>query len=81
MKYLKLYKIILKNGVMPCSGLCPSVYEVCGNDALIQFINIMRPKSASGFEFWASTSDRDYYHFNPLRQNLLLLMAAMNNEL
>lgn len=78
-KYLPLYKAWMKTGRLPKRGLCPSV----GGTLLAR---LFKPEWASSYCFWLS-NDEDCCpefvarNFNTLRQNVMLLMAAMNNEL
>ena len=92
-KYLPLYEKWLEKGTMPfdkkmdVSGLC----DYFGEDSLFQLIiptnedfNQLESEGKSTY-LWASdllwNDDREFYTFNPLRQNIVLFMAAMNNEL
>jgi len=83
MKYLKFYNLWAESKVMPFGGLC--------NNFVDSDINLFRPKNASYWKFWAFNSKestlsdsymfRKKYEFTPTRQNIVLLMAAMNGEL
>lgn len=80
-KHLKFYTDCLKNGEMPKSGLCACSwnYYIC-EESLMLF----KPDNAGMFSYWASLKKGRYddcYIFNKLRQNIVLFMAAINNEL
>lgn len=82
MKYLELYYQWIETGRLPNAGLCNSLhfkYETTG-----MLNEMFRPVGASYWTPWAGTSKNSIdncYAFNPLRQNIMLLMAAMNGEL
>lgn len=86
-KYLPLYESLLKNG-MTEPGLC---YYFCDAKSLGWRFNsnplfiIMKPTGKDKCEnsmYWGSESKSgDHYQFTPLRQNIVLLMCAMNGEL
>ena len=78
-KYLKFYKECLRYGFMPNPGLCYTFRY----DPLFQLID---PERGEMISYWGHDGDDDSEHiirfeFTPLRQNIVLLMAAMNNEL
>ena len=85
-KYLSYYEEWAKEGRMPNSGLC----QIFGYDPLF---TLMTP-SEEDFEemenkrlptiFWGKGDYDDRWingGFSPLRQNIVLFMAAMNGEL
>lgn len=78
MKYLPFYKKCVESGMMPAPGLCWSLQW----DASI---DLFRPKYKSYWHYWATDQGDESFEgdkrFNPLRQNIVLFMAAMNNEL
>ncbi len=86
--FLPKYKQYMKKEKMENSGLC-----ICFADFEYQeFIDLIAPDwnelgkiSISGpvRGYWGSgiKGDPAKYQFTPLRQNLVLLMAALNNEL
>ena len=87
MKYLELYKRWAKNGEIPLcidSGLCGGL---CGS--ILYKDHEFRELFASGqskFTYWAMgfNCKSEYevmFDFNPIRQNIVLFLAAMNNEL
>lgn len=86
MKYLEFYKKCLLDGYLPYSGLCACFG---GNDAYFQLV--MPKYFDSKYEYWGNDYREKYSYditsfvwereFNPLRQNIVLLMAAMNGEL
>lgn len=88
-KYLNYYYRWMKSGKMDQCGLCVkfgerhkflSLFEPTDDDYATLYRNGM------SCTYWASeTKVVDYYHkrwytFGPLRQTILLFMAAMNNE-
>lgn len=91
MKYLPLYYKWIRAGKLPDSGLCHSLW-LDDND----LFHLFKPKCPDGYwAYWEEyfdhpvyTQDVDNdlkyklcYEFNPLRQNIILLLAAINNEL
>ncbi len=72
MKYLPLYKKWMKTGRLPLAGLCCSLYWA-------ENIYLFKPRNASHFSYWANNG-ADEHTFNPLRQNILLFLACMNDE-
>ncbi len=82
-EYLPLYFKWMKTGQIPTEGLC-RYFE--GEDPLF---NLIDPENGSGETYWGCDKygkGGDYRCatakvFGPLRQNVILLMAAMNNEL
>jgi len=88
-RYLPLYYKLMKTG-LPKSGLCncfdtsgPMCYN--GPDGMYDFDNhpLFRLFNyGQQHKFWASDIDSyDEYEFGPTRQNIVLLIAAMNGEL
>lgn len=83
-KYLSLYEKWMKAGKMPKAGLCyifkyDSLFKMM-EPTFIDGINLA--KESLPVTFWGKGSWQ-YRHgaFSPLRQNIVLFMAAMNNEL
>lgn len=83
-KYLKFYEKCMKNKTVPgCNGLCQNFED----DKLFDIISPTREEICiNNFgAYWAEDDkDFDYWgreHFGPTRQNIVLLMAAMNGEL
>jgi hypothetical protein len=89
--YLDFYKECLKTRRLPRSGLC-----VClGGDFKSVFMPDEAHPTYGHLWHWAyngemyedwdclsiSTQTRIEYNFSPLRQNMVLFMAAVNNEL
>lgn len=87
MKYLPLYEKWMESGKIPTWGLC-SFFE---KDELFKLID---PENGKGITYWGFPEasmcqfdyypdflERQHYEFTPLRQTVVLLMAAMNNEL
>jgi hypothetical protein len=78
-KYLKFYKECMKSGRMPDAGLC----FVFGNDDLF---NSMFAYQMECF-YWGYNGTDKYnrnkvaFTFTPMRQTIVLFLAAMNNEL
>jgi hypothetical protein len=82
MKYLPLYYEWMERGRIPESGLC----NCFPND---KYLDLLSPTSiheqkwcwwANGDKYVLNTTIWEY-GFNPVRQNIVLFMAAMNNEL
>lgn len=76
-KYLPLYYKWIKND-LPDLGLC--------NSLSYDELDLFRPENATRYTFWAyeyrKFTEYDIsYKFTPLRQNIVLLMAAMHGEL
>jgi hypothetical protein len=64
---------------MPYPGLC-----LCDDYIDTNLLLLLVPLDKTMYEdYWASGSRYDHkvYQFTTLRQNIVLLMAAMNNEL
>lgn len=85
MKYLKYYKAWMKTGriqdhpqlKLGQGGLCNAL----GSNAMGIFT-----ESYNTLSYWAADYENDsfdeiQYGFNPLRQNIVLLLAAINGEL
>jgi hypothetical protein len=89
-KYLPLYYKWMKKG-MPDQGLCSSLWYLFQEETLLELFEPTEKEYDKGgfclFQcFWAAdgVSQRDesfFYKFTPLRQNIVLFMAAMNGEL
>jgi hypothetical protein len=82
-KYLDFYKKCMKTGVLPERGLC-SCCEI--EDDMIKLFKPYEGFSLAywgynGDEYWWATSVYEKYAFTKFRQTIVLLMAAMNNEL
>lgn len=81
-KYLPLYFKWMKNGGwMPEAGLCN-----CFGDFVTaeydDLFKIMIPDNVDMLpSAWAGGENDSVYDFTELRQNIVLLMAALNNEL
>lgn len=83
-KYLPLYKKWMKTGELPVSGLCSAFH----GDRLF---NLIDPENGQMDTYWGYDglqtqhtwiNDQDLAcKFTPFRQTIVLLMAAMNNEL
>ena len=85
MKYLDFYYECLETGYLPGSGLCHT--DVASTD-LFQLIkptdeDIDKLYGEGKPVVWWGMGDFEHstYEFSPLRQNLILLMAALNGEL
>ena len=90
MKYLSLYYEWLSTGLLPTGGLCQCLSEIDRQGT----INLFKPKRARHNAFWGYDGKNRVLwgiycefdeavarEFTPLRQNIVLLMAAMNGEL
>lgn len=90
-KHLDFYMACTKDGILPEWGLC-----TCARRGLIseRLLNIMTPSEADmrqlqkerkGTGFWGSGLGQDNFNrinkFTPLRQTIVLFMAAMAGEL
>lgn len=91
MKYLPLYYKWLEKGEIPyrenektCGGLC----SIFGGKRLFDMMSLNDPFDKGWY--WGYTGDRTCWDpylgcketaFTPLRQTIVLFMAAMNNEL
>lgn len=71
MKYLPYYKKCMKEGVMDKPLLCAKF----PSDKLLK---LFYPAESSDIPY---ISNFYGYHFGPMRQTILLFMAAMNGEL
>lgn len=91
-KYLKLYKEWMEAGKMPEPGLCAKFSDVFGwTLKKYPHFDLIKPDDREKIRldinglapsYWGSDSSQELkYIFTPLRQNLVLLMAALNNEL
>jgi hypothetical protein len=89
MKYLELYKDWRIGGKIPKEGLCASLnfpkrlemFEPTREDAeKLQKKNMSTAYWGSGMTIYSNDKLR-YYSFTPLRQTILLFLAAINNEL
>jgi hypothetical protein len=79
-KHLQFYMDCMKKGEMPKAGLCASSW----NDYICEeSLMLFKPDYAGMFSYWASEKSGydDCYKFTKLRQTIVLLMAAINNEL
>jgi hypothetical protein len=93
-KYLDFYKKCMKTGYMPKSSLNGMNNGLCGNfgekvmEIFEPTIENCREYCVVSWGYWAADrelvmDDPDYWHtgFGPTRQNIILFLAAMNNEL
>lgn len=80
-KHLQFYIDCINNDyVMPQFGLCSCAWAGCIDGViLLQF----KPDHASNFDYWAGKGStyKAQDKFTPLRQTIVLFMAAINNEL
>lgn len=77
-KYLSLYKKWTATGRMNADGLCNS--EI-GKDELFQLFKPFESDDWRNGSFYWGNVDGWGFYFCSLRQNIVLLMAAMNGEL
>lgn len=84
-KYLLLYEKWVKTGYIPGDGLC-NCY--CNGHRLAkhELMKLFEPFRKESERIWwageVGTTGTEYLsRFNPFRQNIILFMAAMNNEL
>lgn len=71
MKYLPLYYEWMAAGTLPAHGLCSSLDWA-------EEILLFKPENKGALEFWTSGNPKE---FNAIRQNIVLFLAAMNDEL
>lgn len=80
-KYLPLYYRWMKTGKLPNqNGLCGELGRTqSGNWSFEEnpLFLLLMPDNANTWYYWAGGTG---VSFNPLRQNIVLLMAAMNGE-
>lgn len=90
-RYLDFYNEFIKTGKMSNDGLC----NVFGEKALNLFVpeydtyfnyakygdTLATSYWGYGYDFYEVADDNVRYSFTPLRQTIVLLMAAMNDEL
>jgi hypothetical protein len=88
MKYLPLYKEWIKTGKMPWRGLCGSLPDNEEMSTIFEDNGMggywgYNGKNVFSSDIWHDDKifDDTVYTFTPLRQNIVLLLAAMNNEL
>lgn len=80
-KYLPLYYKWMEAGQLPEFGLCCSLERYDGYDQLLLLFAPEDRWEACGF--WAATPgnwEDELQQFTPLRQTIVLLMAALNGE-
>lgn len=79
-KYLPLYYKWVKDGEMPGAGLCSSFdYSGLGFDHLTdEFCADQLDAYSLSWTFFQQSNN---YEFNATRQNIVLLLACLNNEL
>jgi hypothetical protein len=93
-KYLKFYKKCMKAGSLPDDGLCLSLIRRGREDKKLALFeptsadNSMILVEGTSYGYWASgllthpdNLNERMYGFTPLRQTIVLFLAAMNNEL
>lgn len=89
--YLELYNEWMRLGHLPSHGLCGSVGE---HDYMLSLMSPSKEYSPSYWGYDPEAEDISWYNsymgqnpiqvmheFTPLRQTILLFMAAMNDEL
>lgn len=85
-KYLKFYEECMENGKIPESGLCKcldgvDLFRPYGSEITELFTTENSfPYWGSGLPWFADSSSL-WYGFTPLRQNIVLFLAAINGEL
>lgn len=80
-KHLRFYIDCMADGLMPHVGLCRCAMQgKISNSVLEEYF--MPENFSDSITFWASGEQGDFvHHFTPLRQTIVLFMAAINNEL
>jgi len=85
--YLDFYYKCMKTGRLPNDGLCNYFGFFIGDNMTF---DLMRPhvselENTGEMGYWGmdgfKEEERNGYDFTPLRQNVVLFMAAMNGEL
>ena len=76
MKFLPLYYKWIEYDFLSGSGLCASLREEGFDYKLLD--NEFFTETDDPFEFWRTSIP---FEFNGVRQNIILLLAAMNGEL
>lgn len=86
--FLDFYNECCKNGdLMKCDGLCNSNPVYVTGDIFYLFIPSIKEmailiKNNYDWAYWASNSeDNKMFEFTDLRKNIVLLCAAINDEL
>lgn len=92
-QFLEFYFEHMQSGEIPCVGLCSSLYPLqpfpyafnlieptIGDEWELEQENLSTVYWGSGLSIDAPIQERRY-KFTPLRQNLVLLLAAINEEL
>lgn len=84
-KYLEFYDKHAQSGVLPDCGLC---WSFKFNNLPKDELELFKPKEACETDYWADGRNKGeqpiwgaYLDFTPLRQNIVLFLAAMNGEL
>lgn len=87
-KYLKFYYECMVSGLIPESRLDGYDNGLCGNlgkEAMSPFVPTMEDCNdyhVVGYGYWARDHENiSSLSFGPTRQNIVLFLAAMNNEL
>jgi hypothetical protein len=88
-KFLAIHKRLLKNGVFSLRGYATGICRVNITKNSYRRLecddvfHLITPTRSTPHAFWGSGSSTDWKmgEYTPLRQNLILLCAAMNNEL
>jgi hypothetical protein len=87
MNYLALYYNWMRSGRLPNNGLCNSLPKT---GELEMLLPLDSNRTYWGYEMCAdnpateihdSLTDKIHYDFTPLRQNIVLFLAAINGEL
>lgn len=83
-KYLELHKSLLKTGIE--NGLCYVHIGGCyliSDSLFYEYFFLSREERCGKGAYYASylNSNIDARRYGPTRQNIILFMAAMNNEL
>jgi hypothetical protein len=82
--FLDFYYSCMKTGRMPKHGICNNVeLPECIRPTLEDWGELLRKSHGGmywGIGFRPHSYDQMYYEFTPLRQNIVLLAAQLNNE-
>jgi len=78
--WLEFYNEMIVLDEMPYNGICPNLWKNYSHEMETDLILYMKPEDTSYFNYWADP-ESNKKEFSPQRQNIVLLMAALNNEL
>lgn len=84
LNYFEFYKTYARDGFLPSTGLCASLDSAQS----LELMDLFMPFGIDANVFWARGNELKgniyhaiRYNFNPLRQNIVLLLAAMHDQI